>query len=532
MLAPIRLPAQTVVEMQGGASSLTGGYGATSNFWHQGVDGWVGIGWLDGLRVGAFLRTAIGRDTLRLGNDVLSLRYPTDVFGGGFNVLVQGAQFQHTTRDGNAVLFAGASSAGLAAPSFSAWKARAPMGALLLERRVSPTVRLSTSAVFAETETIVPGVEWHPTPDVTTALAAGTGGGRPYAASSLVLTRGPLTVRGSYVYNPRRFRPASTPAPSQSQLDRENLLVTYEVGSAFSIGVGHQNFVQDSADAVAPIRASGNSFYLGGRLGEMRLTAGVYDSRSDTLSNLSSFIAVGRQLTSWLDAEAFLLQSRPHGRPSSTTPLMNLRERISPRIGLMQQLSRSDGRLRVRFGGSLLTALGEIGVDYEVVHQPFQPLDPFRSALNLTARIQLGSYSTNIGTFIAPDGSVDYSASGSTFLYMGQYGAMPPRAIGAQIAHYIVRGRVLDDAGQPVEGAAVAFNGQTAFTNSKGELMLRTRHPEHFHPEVLLDQFLLPGHWRVVSVPEEVVAQPEQRATMIDIMLERAVAAALAPEPR
>ena len=48
--------AQTVVEVQGGGSSLIGGYGATANFWRSGVDGWVGLGYLDGFRVGAFLR--------------------------------------------------------------------------------------------------------------------------------------------------------------------------------------------------------------------------------------------------------------------------------------------------------------------------------------------------------------------------------------------------------------------------------------------------------------------------------------------
>jgi len=83
--------AQTVVQVEGGGSTLVGGYGATANFWRPGADGWVGIGYLDGVRVGAFLRTGVGRDTLRLGNDVLRVRFPTDIFNGGHNVLVQGA---------------------------------------------------------------------------------------------------------------------------------------------------------------------------------------------------------------------------------------------------------------------------------------------------------------------------------------------------------------------------------------------------------------------------------------------------------
>jgi hypothetical protein len=76
--------AQTVMEVQGGGSSLVGGYGATANFWRNGMDGWVGLGYLDGLRVGAFLRAAVGRDTVRLGNDALVMRFPTDLFSSGY----------------------------------------------------------------------------------------------------------------------------------------------------------------------------------------------------------------------------------------------------------------------------------------------------------------------------------------------------------------------------------------------------------------------------------------------------------------
>ena len=93
LLNPALLPAQTVVEVQGGGSSLLGGYGATANFWRSGVDGWIGLGYLRGLRAGAFLRTAWGKDTLRVGNDALVVRFPTDLFSAGTNLLVQGASY-------------------------------------------------------------------------------------------------------------------------------------------------------------------------------------------------------------------------------------------------------------------------------------------------------------------------------------------------------------------------------------------------------------------------------------------------------
>src|SRR3954466_6206586 len=106
------------MEVQGGGSSLVGGYGATANFWRTGMDGWIGLGYLDGLRVGAFLRKSIAKDTLGIGNNALVMRLPTDVFTPGFNLLVQGVSFSGGNERSSYLMFGGASSAGLGAPSF------------------------------------------------------------------------------------------------------------------------------------------------------------------------------------------------------------------------------------------------------------------------------------------------------------------------------------------------------------------------------------------------------------------------------
>lgn len=520
---PAPAAAQTVLEVQAGGSSLLGGYGVSTNFWRQGMDGWVGIGYLDGLRLGAFVRAPIGKDTLRLGNDALAVRYPTDVFSTGYNLLVQGAGYQHQDARSGVLAFAGASSVGLAAPTpFLAAQAQAAMGALFVRRRLSDRVRLTTDAVFAERQSVVSGIEWRPLPGMTAALAGGVGAGRPYGASSWTLSAGRFEVKSAYVWNPRRFRRAFVPAPTQTEIDRENVAVTFALSPDLSVGVARQNFVQDSTDARPPLRASGNSAFLGGRLGQLRLSAGVYDSRADSLRSLNSYLALGHGLTGWLDGELFLLHNRPAGGPSSLTPVVNLREQLSPRLGLTQQVTVSGGRAHLRLGGSVRTPIGEVGVDYQIVHQPFEPFNPFRSALTLTARLQLGRYSTSVGTSIQPDGRVDYSASAGTFLYMGEFGGVQPQRIGgAPIARYVFLGRVLDENGDPVEGAAVDLDGETVFSNARGELMLRARGPRRAHPRVLLDDFLLPGRWRVVEVPSEVTAAPEDRVRPFEIRLER-----------
>jgi hypothetical protein len=147
----VRADAQTVVEVQGGGSSLSDGYGATANFWRSGMDGWIGLGYLDGFRAGAFLRRATNRgDTLGFGNSALIMRLPTDVFTPGYNLLVQGVSYAGGTQRTSYLLFGGASSAGIGAPAFQPTSIERPMGAFFLQHRVEPTVRLTAAAIIAE----------------------------------------------------------------------------------------------------------------------------------------------------------------------------------------------------------------------------------------------------------------------------------------------------------------------------------------------------------------------------------------------
>ena len=116
------------------------------------------------------------------------------------------------------------------------------------------------------------------------------------------------------------------------------------------------------------------------------------------------------------------------------------------------------------------------------------------------------------GTYVQPDGSVDYSASGSTFLYMGSFGGMQPQQVGGRMARYVVRGTVQDEQGLPVEGAAVEIGSEIVFTNSSGQFFQRVGRPARWPVKVITTEFLLPGHWEVVSAPSEAVAGSEDLA--------------------
>ena len=109
-----------VFELQGGGSSLYQGYGGALNVWGDRFEGNVGLGYLDGLRFSAFLKRLVGRDTLRLGNDAIPVRFATDVFGSSNAILAQGAGLRRATKRSLLSGFIGTSAIGTPAPFVNA----------------------------------------------------------------------------------------------------------------------------------------------------------------------------------------------------------------------------------------------------------------------------------------------------------------------------------------------------------------------------------------------------------------------------
>ena len=520
---PATAAGQTVVELQGGGSSLYDGYGLSANLYRPNFDGWLGIGYLRGFRVGAFVRTSFGRDTVRVGSDAFLVRFPTDLFSSGYNLLVSGASLTRVREGSTATLFAGASvRAANGGPGFQPLDLDQPLLAFNGTQRLTPLLTTFTHVQVAERRTAITGLQWLPTTGVSAALTGGIGSDDAYGAASVTFKRPGIDIRASYVLSPERFRRLTVPAPLQAETDRENLLVVLEPTPGLVIGGGRQNFVQDSSRSGEVTRASGNSLFAGVNTRRWRASAGLYDSRSAGINNLSTYLAAGAAVARWLDVETYVLQSRPSGQPRTTVPLVNLRERVSSRLSLLQQFSLENDRPRIQFGGTLLAPFGEVGVDYQIVQQPFRPLNPFRSALTLTARLQLGPYSTRLGTFIQPDGTVGYSASGSTFLYLGEFGGVQPNRVGsASLARFVVAGKVVDVDGNPVDGAAVALDDEIAYTNASGDFLLRVSRPKALRVRLRVDEFLLPGDWDLVSAPETAQAEREERVAPIRIVVRR-----------
>ena len=519
MVASRAVSAQ-VFELQGGGSSLYQGYGGALNVWGDRFEGNMGVGYLDGVRVSVFLKQLVGRDTLRLGNDAIAVRFATDVFGSSQSILAQGAGIRRATKWSSLYAFIGASASATPAPFVNALHMDKAIGVIQAERALSPTLRLTTHALFSTRQTVLQGIRWESPSGVEAGATGGIGGSHPYGALSAAMKREKLDIRASYVSMGDRFRRTGVPSPAQSESDRENVLITVRPADGFSLGVGRQHFRQDSTLPGMPDRATLNQLFGTARVMGTSLGGGLFDSRTAGARSVSSYVTASRDMARWLQADLYLLRVWSPEPARSTTPVLRLREFITPRVSLLQVITRMNGRTSASVGGAFASGLTTLGLDYQVVHTPYRPTQPFVQTVALNVRVPLGGYRLTAASFVTPDGRVNYTGSASTFFYAGDV-LTGSRPVEIRFERYIVEGTVVDESGTPVDGAAVDIGGTLVFADSRGRFFVRRSSSRPIPLRVVLDEFLATGRFEVVTVPAIATPQTERQSTPMRIIVRR-----------
>ena len=518
--APRSLGAQ-VFELEGGGSSLYQGYGGALSIWGDRFEGNVGVGYLDGFRFSVFMKHLIGRDTLRLGNDAIPVRFATDVFGGSHSIFAQGAGIRRSNRRSSFYAFIGASATATPAPFVNALRQDQAIGVVQAERALSPTLHLTTHALFSSRQTVLQGIKWEQAMGVEAGATAGVGGNEPYGSASMALKRERVDLRLAYVAMGDHFRRTGVPSPIQSEADRENVLLTLRPAEGFSFGIGRQNFRQDSTLPGTPDRATLNQVFGSARILGSNLAGGLFDSRTPGTRSLSSYVSGSRDITRWLQTDLYLLRVWSPAPARATTPILHLREFITPRTSLLQVLTRASGRTTVAFGGAYASGLTTIGVDYQVIHTPYRPRDPFAQTIALNVRIALGNYRVSAASFVTPDGRVNYTGSANTFFYAGDVVGGSSHPVEIKFERYLVQGTVVDESGVAVEGAAIDVGGSTVFTDSHGRFFVRRSSRRVADLRVLLEEFLAVGQFEVVTAPAVVTPMVERESTPVRIVVRR-----------
>jgi hypothetical protein len=521
LVASARLGAQSVVQVEGGGNSMAGGYGSRIQLWSGSFEGWLGAGYSRGWKLGFFAKRPFGLDTLRAGFDVQPVSFATDLFSSGSYLLTQGASWRHLAKKGklDATLFAGASGNGMGAPFVNTARADKPLGMLTVGYRPTHSLFLQSHLAAARTQTLLETASWT-SPDLVHTFAAtgGFGSNKPYGAFTWRAVSEYAEVRAGYTEFARGFQRVDAPVPNIGEPYRENLVLTLRAPKRASLSFAHENFRQNDTSAAAASSAALDQLLGNLTLYGVTVGSGVFQTRTPLGRTVSTFSSVNRALPYGANASLLYFQTFRRGFDPIRTVQAELRERVTRSLSVSQVFSKTGRDVSAGLGGRFQRGFTTLALDYQNFYVPLREPNPFMRALTMTVRLQIGNSGININSILDPFGHVTYSASGNTYLYVGEtaIGAQPLRV---SMEQFLIRGVVVDQSGAPVDGAAMKIGGAITTTNSKGEFFVRARNRRPVALRVSFDDFLAAGSYEVLSAPDSVTPAVESESVPVRIVL-------------
>ena len=510
---------------QGGTSTLFGGSGGSVEVRGPNYTGRVGLGVLNGkLRFGIFYSTLRHNILWSSGDQSIPFSLPTDIFNGSYYFLGRGVSAAWKDGRSSFFVYGGAMSLGFTTPFLNLAEARGKTALIFYERKLTPSLRFFSRNVVAARQTSLQSLEWAPGDRFKLAFSGGIGNNQPYWSGSFVLDREWIEVDASYSRAGDAFRRIRVEAPVSSETDRENIRVTLKPMRNLQFSASRQNYLAPLQSGAASERATVNSYSAWTIVRGFQFHSSFFDSATD-LGRARGLTVGGRR--TWfnrVETAADFMRSAPSLGPAFHSVVATVRERITPRISFSQVITRSNGQTYVSFGGNFLSNRLSVGLEYQTIFLPFQTpgLSQFKQVLALNLRLRLwGGIELNGASNVTPLGKTRYTAYATGYTYRG---ASPDRggfAGGGAIYDYVVRGRVVEEGGLPVRGAAVRIDGDLALTDSQGSFLLRRKKPKESELSVALDQFVLPGNYAVLTAPATVKAAREESAELYEVVLKR-----------
>lgn len=508
--------------VRGGASTAFDAQGGSVDFSAPGYEGWMGLGFIDGeLTLGASATTQIGNYKVTAGDDVVPFSLPTDVFNTSYYFLARGLGLEGKAAGGDFTLLTGVSTFGVGTSFFRGARRDRALGALFFDRQLSPQLRLVARNVFSDRQTSIGGAEYIFNDWLTGAVSGGVGGNEGFFSSSLVAEKPWVTLKAAMISAGDGFRRVDVRAPLATEYDGENILATLRPMSNLTVTVGRQNLLSPSGlDVESGLRARVDSASASGRFAGLSLNGGVYQSQVEERENRAFSLGARRRV--WRNVDAGFTYFNSSSEQQTTDMLgFDVRERISRRISLSQHLNRSEDHTSLAFGGDLHARRFSVGVSYNTVYAPFREGSPLIQAMAVNVHTRpFGGFELQGSTFVAPDGQMRFTISASDWLYRYR-GLEGGGRSGPRMGKYVVRGRVTDDEGNPISGAALQVGGQIVFTDSKGLFFVRVEDDVEYPFAVMLREFLDPGFYEVVSAPESVLGKKPDAAGEVHVVVRR-----------
>lgn len=451
------LHAQTI-GVQAGASTLFGAEGASATIYTANTNSTFGVGLSNGRLVASATTEFLYRGGWDVSLGDRNIFLSTEQLG--LSSTVRGLEADRKRNNSDLAFFAGAVGQSYSTPWFSGERTDS-VGAGLLYSRTFSSVKLTTIEAWSHGRlTALEGGAWH----WRGLEAKGTAG--------LLERRAYFIGQGSW-----KLPHASLDGSRQTYIWQGQRSTVTGAGVAAWYG---------------PVDAHANIF--------------------------RSTLALGKTAGAGLHVGPLTVREDVFLSRGSRTLSTSITEQYSRHWSLSQFITRSGGSTSLNFGAGYTSNVVTASVGYSQQFIPFGRV-PFAKVLTVGLSFQLPHGSTlNVATVAAPDGgSVRWTTYGGTFVQAPWLSSPQDRGTHVRkISGTEFKGRVVDQYGSPVQGAAIVVSGQTTYSDSTGSFTARLRKHDSATILVDVDNFSAPGSWTLVSCP-----QLMQAGTMVEIVVRR-----------
>jgi hypothetical protein len=438
-----------------------------------------------------------------IGDQYAKFDLPTDVFDPGHFIDLLGVGVETTIRNASVLAFAGATSTDMSNPIFAAASADHAAAALLGRQRLSSSLKLTSYNLFSAKPTSIEGLQWSPLEHLTLAVSGGIGAGHAYGAASLDFLSPHFDVKAAYIYAGDQFQRYIGKSPALAEPDRGNIAFSWKPYGWVTLTGGHQSFLSSPSSNTPGLKTSLDDLSIGATILGAEVTAtGFHSTYMATSTNAIACSAV-RSIGQRLALQESYLEAWPSSGPPTITVLTSVTETLTPRWTLSQLITQSAGQNTVSFGGSFLSNLAAVSLDYQNYYVPSRAQDPFQRAVIADVQLRaLNRVTLHGATFVDPQGRLKYTASAICLLdRQNNEVALSQRIV---IGGNMIQGKVIDQNGMPVSGAALQFDESLIYTDSAGRFFLRERRARVHKLMVMTALFLDEGQYSVVDAPKSI----------------------------
>jgi hypothetical protein len=505
-------------ELSGGASTLYNAKGGSVIIHGQQMETTLGAGLVDGhFAVGAVSVRKTHAGIVTGGQQEFHLDLPTDVFDGSHLSFGTGLGL-HTTLPGGGELrvFGGMSSKEGGTPLFRTTQLQRFAGFVRWTKPMTSRCTVEWMGFKSASSALFESTECRLGKGVRLAGTFGFGAGARYDAGSITIKRSRLELKASYVSSGQKFQrgiDASYPTPEPA---RENVTVQYKLKRHFELSGLHQNYTTQASTFAAlgtvPTRSSLDM--LGAQFWKRSTGGHISWLRSSTSQNrgMGSYNGASQALTAGFSQilprihinEDVLYATQSYGQHTILF-ITSVSVPVTSRLKLSEGVNISGSGMTFSHGGTWFTSRSSIDVDYRLLYLASRPDRPFQQVMSVDASLQLfRGVALHVGSSISPVGAPLYTFQFGKVL---THSASPRQSTGpVNVGLQVIRGRVEDPEGKPIEGAALLIGSQHVYTDADGIFLYREAKPRTHPFRVLADEFLTLETYVALSAPSEVTA--------------------------